>query len=154
MANDRSSDNGQHVWGPGHQDAGIKLVVAVVDDATAALLRQAAGAGDPHGWGDPQRSVAEPGPGGIARVMTSSLYQDLVAFPSDLMIFDPAVADEEAWDVLCDYFSACRPAQERVLLLRPLPLPEVPDENVTIIVAPAELTAELLREGILDAPIR
>lgn len=132
---------------------GTKGVVAVVGDTTAEMLRKAAGAGATHGWGD-SGTVADPGADGLARVLTSRTYQDLIGLFSDLMIFDSAVADEEAWDVLCDYFRTCGAAGERLLLIRPLPLPaDLPEESVTVIVAPRELTAEFLREQIVAAPM-
>lgn len=137
-------------WGRLDCPAGIRLVVAVADEATAQLVREAAGAGEPYGWGEPGRFAADPGPDGIARVMSTRAYQDLIGLASDLMIFDPQVADEEAWDVLCDYLSQCGPTSQRLLLLRPLPLPpDLPPENVTVAVAPAQLTAEFVRQQIL-----
>ncbi len=141
----------RNTWGGTSRDQGIRLVVALVDDAVGQLLHEAASCGSTSDWGDGRR-VHEPDRGGIARLLTTHIYQDLLAFASDLMVFDPSVADDEAWDVLCDYFSGCGAAQERILLLRPLELPaSVPEANVTVIPAPETLTVSFLRQQIIDA---
>lgn len=146
-----STLSSRNTWGGISRDQGLKLVVALVDDAVGRLLHEAAGCGSTSDWGDGRR-VHEPDRGGIARLLTTHIYQDLLAFASDLMILDPAVADEEAWEVLCEYFSGCGAAQERLLLLRPLELPAgVPEANVTVITAPEKLTVGFLRQQITDA---
>lgn len=154
MTHNTSRGKQTSTWGGDCRERGIKLVVAVVDDAVSALLHKAVHAATTEAWIE-NRQVHEPGPSGIARVLVTSFYQDLLGFGSDLMIFDPNVADEEAWDVLSDYFTDCGPAGERILLLRPLSLPRgVPEGNVTCTVAPNVLTAEFLRQQVMDAPIR
>lgn len=141
-------------WGGDCRERGIKPVVAVVDDAVSALLYEAVHAATTEAWVE-KRQVHEPGPCGIARALVTPFYQDLLGFGSDLMIFDPTVADEEAWEVLRSYFTDCGPAGERILLLRPIPLPvEISQENVTTIPAPDELTVYFLRQQIEDAPTR
>ena len=155
MSNAMSDDVLWNTWGRKHlREKGIKGVVGVVDDATAEMLRDAAGAGPAYDWGG-GRTAADPDEQGIARILTSRIYQDLIGLYSDLMVFDHEVADAEAWDVLCDYFSSFGAARERLLLVRALPIPDgVPDENVVIIPAPERLTVEFLRQQIVDAPAR
>lgn len=110
---------------------GPAAVIMQVDDATKALVREAAA-------------------GGVARTLTAWDYTNFIAIWCDLAVVDPTLLSEEAWNVLCDLYGSYVDVEFRMLLVQPCPYAaKLPTRNV--IHAPAPLTVGYLRDQMVRA---
>jgi len=143
----------ENSWNPHEfRERGLKAVVAVVDEDTGEMLRQASGSTSVHAW-EEQAPATSPVADGIARVHVSLIYQDAIALFADLLVVDPAVIGEEGWECLCSFYEECGPGRDRLLLIRQSAFEaRLPVENLTVILAPEELSIAYLREQIEATP--
>ena len=110
---------------------GKAAVIMQVNDATKALVREAAA-------------------GGVARILTAWDYTNFIAVWCDLAVLDPTLLSEDEWCALCELFGSYVDVQFRMILVKPSPYEaKLPNRNV--IHAPTPLTAEYLRGQMVRA---